>query len=274
VFVGADGGERVEVDMALLFSVLIPARNEEDCIEATVRRFHGALKASAVPHEILVVDDHSTDATWDVLQSLTPDVPTLRPIRNRDKAGFGYALRAGLANFQGDAVCVVMADASDDPADLVTYYRKLQEGYECVFGSRFMKGARVVNYPRHKLALNRLANRFISTLFGLRYNDTTNAFKCYRREVIEGAAPLFSCHFNITVELPLKAIVRGYSYSVVPISWYNRTSGVSKLKIREMGSRYLFVVLHVFLEKILSRGDYERPRDEMSHTLASSPVQP
>ena len=70
------------------------------------------------------------------------------------------------------------------------------------------------------------------------------------------SAPLLSKHFNLTVELPLKAIVRGYTYAVVPINWYNRTTGVSKLKIKEMGSRYLFIVLYVWLEKLLSRGDY------------------
>jgi dolichol-phosphate mannosyltransferase len=242
-----------------VLSVVIPAHNEADGIAPTVRAFAGRLREAGIPFEIVVVDDHSTDGTDVVLASLQADVPELRRVENPRSGGFGHAVVAGLEAFSGDAVAIVMADASDDPADLVTYYRTLVQGYDCVFGSRFVPGARVVDYPTHKLLLNRLANWFIRLLFGLRLNDTTNAFKCYRREVVAGCAPLLSKHFNLTVELPLKAIVRGYSYAVVPINWYNRTTGVSKLKIKEMGSRYLFIVLYVWLEKVLSRGDYQRP---------------
>jgi dolichol-phosphate mannosyltransferase len=151
-----------------------------------------------------------------------------------------------------------MADNSDSPDNMVDYYYKLQEGYDCVFGSRFIKGGKVIDYPSHKLFINRLANLFIQVLFGLKFNDTTNAFKIYRKEVIEGISPLLSHHFNLTVEMPLKAIVRGYSYTTIPITWRNRTTGVSKLKLKEMGSRYLFIVLSIWLEKHLSRGDYKR----------------
>ena len=239
-------------------SIVIPAHNEAEGITATLRTFSARLRAEAIPFELVVVDDHSTDATAAVLAGLQAELPELRRVENPRSGGFGHAVLAGLEQFNGDAVCIVMADASDDPADVVTYYRRLAEGVDCVFGSRFVRGAKVVDYPRHKLVLNRLANTFIRILFGLRLNDTTNAFKCYRREVIEGCGPLLSKHFNLTVELPLKAIVRGYTYTVVPISWYNRTTGVSKLKIKEMGSRYLFIVLYVWLEKALSRGDYRR----------------
>jgi dolichol-phosphate mannosyltransferase len=152
----------------------------------------------------------------------------------------------------------VMADGSDSPDDVVAYYRTLQDGYDCVFGSRFIPGAKVLDYPAHKLIMNRFANWFIKTIFGFRYNDITNAFKCYRTEVINGIQPLISPHFNLTVEMPLKAIVRGYSYAVVPIRWTNRKAGVSKLKIKEMGSRYLFIVMYIWLEKMLARGDYHR----------------
>jgi dolichol-phosphate mannosyltransferase len=239
-------------------SIVIPAHNEDEGIRPTVHKLAATLEAERIPYEILIVNDHSTDRTESVLTELAGDLPNLRYVNNLKPGGFGYAVRTGLDEFAGDAVCIVMADASDDPKDVVAYYRKLEEGYECVFGSRFRRGSRVVDYPFHKLLINRLANRFVKSLFRLRLNDTTNAFKCYRREVIEGVQPMLSTHFNITVELPLKAITRGYTYAVVPINWYNRTTGVSKLKIKEMGSRYLFIVLYVWLEKKLSRGDYLR----------------
>lgn len=243
----------------LVLSVVIPAHNEADGVSPTVAAIAERLRSEQIPFEVVVVDDHSTDDTAGVLARLSDAHPEVRRVENARAGGFGHAVLAGLDAFAGDAVCIVMADASDDPDDIVTYYRTLLDGgYDCVFGSRFMRGSRVVDYPAHKLVLNRLANAFIRVLFGLRLNDTTNAFKCYRRHVIQGCAPLLSRHFNLTVELPLKAIVRGYSYAVVPIRWYNRTTGVSKLKIKEMGSRYLFIVLYVWLEKLLSRGDYRR----------------
>ena len=243
-----------------LLSVVIPAYNEEGSIAKTIESLRQTLIAAQIPYEILVVNDNSRDRTEAILQDLCIHCDRVRYLNNYYPNGFGFAVRCGVENFAGDAVAVVMADCSDSPEDLVAYYYKLQEGYECVFGSRFVRGGRTIDYPVHKLLVNRLANLFIKVLFGLKYNDTTNAFKAYRREAIEGIFPLISHHFNLTVEMPLKAIVRGYSYATVPISWRNRQTGVSKLKIKEMGSRYLFIVLYALLEKTLSRGDYVRYR--------------
>ncbi|REJ49930.1 MAG: glycosyltransferase [Microcystis aeruginosa TA09] len=239
-------------------SIVIPAYNEEDCIESTTHLISERLERDKIDYEILVVNDNSKDNTEAVLQKINQENPRIRYINNYYPNGFGFAVRCGLENFSGDAVAVVMADNSDSPDNMVDYYYKLQEGYDCVFGSRFIKGGKVIDYPMHKLFVNRLANLFIQVLFGLKFNDTTNAFKIYRKEVIEGISPLLSHHFNLTVEMPLKAIVRGYSYTTIPITWRNRTTGISKLKLKEMGSRYLFIVLSIWLEKHLSRGDYKR----------------
>jgi dolichol-phosphate mannosyltransferase len=239
-------------------SVVIPAHNEEGCLEGTVSHIVATLQRESIAHEILIINDNSTDGTLALCQQLSRTHSTVRYINNEPPNGFGFAVRRGLAEFTGDAVAIVMADASDDPNDLVAGYRMLFAGYDCVFGSRFIRGSKVVDYPTHKLLINRLANLFIKVIFRLRFNDTTNAFKLYRREVIQGVQPILSHHFNLTVELPLKAVVRGFSYVVIPIRWYNRTTGISKLKIKEMGSRYLFIVLYIWLEKNLSRGDYHR----------------
>jgi len=240
-------------------SVVIPARDEEGCIASTVEHLHLELRINEVPHEIVVVDDGSTDATWRILEETAERIPQLVPVRNPGPHGFGRAIQRGLAAFTGDAVVIMMADESDDCRDVVRYWRKLEEGWDCVFGSRFLKGGGVIDYPRVKLFLNRLANWFVKVLFRIRLNDTTNAFKAYRREVIQGCLPILAPHFNITVELPLKAIVRGYTWTVIPITWRNRRTGMAKLKIREMGSRYFFIVAYVWLEKYFSRGDYRRP---------------
>jgi dolichol-phosphate mannosyltransferase len=244
-----------------LLSIVIPARNEEGAIPSTLSHLHLELSLREIPHEVIVVDDGSTDRTWEVLSKAAAEIPEVRPVMNRGLNGFGRAIQLGLSQMRGDAVVIMMADESDDCRDVVRYWNTLNEGYDCVFGSRFLRGGGVIDYPWVKLVLNRAFNFFIRVLFRVKLNDTTNAFKAYRRSVIQGISPILSQHFNLTVELPLKAIVRGYSWKVIPITWKNRRFGVAKLKISEMGSRYLFICLYVWLEKMLSRGDYRKRAD-------------
>lgn len=241
-----------------LLSIVIPAQNEEGCIASTVEHLHLELNLHKLPHEIVVVDDGSKDRTGAIITTLGERIPEVRLVRNGPPHGFGRAVIHGLRHMRGDAAVIMMADESDDCRDVVRYWNKLNEGYDAVFGSRFMKGGGVIDYPWFKLRLNRLANLFIRLLFNVSLNDTTNAFKAYRRTVIEGCEPMLSAHFNLTVEIPLKAMIRGYSWTAMPITWRNRRTGEAKLKIREMGSRYLFICLYLWLEKHLSRGDYKK----------------
>jgi dolichol-phosphate mannosyltransferase len=241
-----------------LLSVVIPARDEEGCIASTAEHLHLELRLHEIAHEIIVVDDGSTDRTASIVASLGERIPEVRLLQNGPAHGVGRAIAHGFEHMSGDAVVIMMADESDDCRDVVRYWKTLNEGWDAVFGSRFVKGGGVIDYPWLKLRLNRMANLFIQLLFGISLNDTTNAFKAYRRNVIAGSQPLLSAHFNFTVEIPLKAIVRGYSWTVIPITWRNRRTGASKLKIQEMGSRYLFICLYLWLEKHLSRGDYQK----------------
>jgi dolichol-phosphate mannosyltransferase len=241
-----------------LLSIVIPARDEEGSIRSAVEHLHLELSLHNVPHEIVVVDDGSSDETWEILSELRKRIPELHPVQNTGLHGFGRAIICGLDNMQGDAVVIMMADESDDARDAVRYWQILNEGWDCVFGSRFIKGGGTIDYPRFKLMMNRLVNTVIRIVFHIPLNDTTNAFKAYRRRVIDGCRPLISPHFNLTVELPLKAIVRGYTWTVMPITWRNRRSGVAKLKLKEMGSRYFFSCCYVWLEKYFSRGDFKR----------------
>jgi dolichol-phosphate mannosyltransferase len=240
-------------------SVVIPARNEAGNIGATLDALRERLGREGIAYELVVVDDGSSDTTAEEVRALAAADPGVRLVENQGAHGFGYAVRCGLDNFTGDAVAIMMADGSDSPDDLVRYFYIVRDRAECAFGSRFVTGGHVEDYPRFKLIVNRIANFFVRVLFGVRYNDVTNAFKAYRANVIEGCRPLIAPHFNLTVELPLKAIVRGYSYETVPIGWRQRKRGTSSLLLQEMGSRYLFIVLYVWLEKMLTRGDYRRP---------------
>jgi dolichol-phosphate mannosyltransferase len=254
-------------------SVVIPAHNEAEVIEPTLRGLIDQLGPAGIDYEIVVVDDASRDGTGDVVRRVAEEEPRVRVVRNEAPNGFGFAVRAGLEAFTGDSVAIVMADGSDDPRDVVLYHRVLEAGYDCAFGSRFMPGASVDDYPKFKLLMNRVVNTGIRALFRHGYNDTTNAFKAYRREVIENLRPLLSHHFNMTVELPLKAITRGFSYAIVPTSWTNRAAGTSKLQLNEMGSRYLFIVLYVFLEDHLTRGDYRRQASAAPPAAPMTPPQ-
>jgi dolichol-phosphate mannosyltransferase len=238
-----------------MLSVVIPAHNEECHIRGTVEGVVAALQQAKIRYEVVVVNDNSVDGTGKIILDLARENPAVRCVNSDPPNGFGFAVRRGLAVFRGDAVAIFTADGSDSPTDLVTFYRKLQEGYDCVFGSRFSPGGTVVDYPHLKLIFNRLGNWFIQLLFRISCNDISNAFKMYRRHVIAGIQPLMAQHFNITLELPLKSIVRGYRYAVLANTWTNRKQRVSKFEIKEMGSRYAFIVLYCLLEKILGHED-------------------
>lgn len=243
-------------------SIVIPAYNEEGSIADTVSQLYQKLLIENIPHEIFVVNDNSKDKTEFILMELQRSIPTLRYETNLGANGFGYAVRYGLERYTGDCVAIMMADLSDEPHDLVKFYRTMKnEKWDCVFGNRWTKGGVVYDYPKTKKFINRFANLIVAMVIGMKYTDTTNAFKLYKRSTMDGLKPFLSPHFNLTLELPLKAIVRGYSYTVVPNSWRNRKTGVSKLKIREMGSRYFFILLYCIVEKFFARGDFDKKWD-------------
>jgi dolichol-phosphate mannosyltransferase len=237
-------------------SVIVPSRNEADNLKECISEICKELIHHSINFEILVIDDGSTDNTVDVIKVINQSNSSVKCIRNYGDNGFGRAVRLGLEHFSGDAVAIMMADRSDSPSDLVEYWNVLNSGVECAFGSRFIRGSKIYDYPMLKLLINRIVNMMIKYAFNVKCNDITNAFKMYRKEVIEGCKPFISPHFNLTVEIPLKAVIRGFSWKVTPISWKNRTKGAAKLKLREMGSRYFFIIAYLWLEKYFSRGDY------------------
>ncbi len=237
-------------------SVVIPAHNEEQNISGCIEELQKTIGLEhGIPYELIIVDDNSVDRTADVVRSYQESDPNIRLVQRKPPAGFGRAIRAGLEEVRGDVVVIYMADLSDDPQDAVKYYRKIEEGYDCVYGSRFIKGSRVDNYPKIKLIFNRIVNKCVQWMFWTKFNDLTNAFKAYRTEVIRTCGPFNACHFNITLEMSLGALARQYHIAQVPISWYGRTWGSSNLKLREMGRRYLSTLMMVFFQRMLISDD-------------------
>ena len=241
-------------------SIIIPAKDEEGDIENTIISIHNILKTNNVEHEILIINDHSVDSTLEILSSLEKTIKELKIINNSGKPGFGLAIRQGLENYSGDIVAIVMADGSDSPKDLINFYFKSVKNYTCVFGTRFSSGGSTKDYPIVKYIMNRFFNNLVRLIFRIKYDDITNAFKVYTREAIEGSKPFLSNHFNLTLELPLKIIIRGYKYKIIPNSWKNRKAGVSKMRIKEMGSRYMFILFYCLIEKLLTKDDYKKSR--------------
>ena len=140
-------------------SIVIPAYNEAESLPETIRQISQALKSHKISNEILVVNDKSSDNTIDVLSNLEKEVDTLRYLTNPGPNGFGYAVRKGLENFRGDIVAIMMADLSDSADDLITFYNTLiSKKVDAVFGSRFIKGGKTIDYPRLKRIINRISN--------------------------------------------------------------------------------------------------------------------
>lgn len=267
--------------MSEKLSVIIPAYNEEKNIAGCIEELRATLRTKyGIPHEIVVVNDNSKDRTEEVVRAEMAADPAVRLVNRRPPGGFGRAVRSGLEEARGDVVVVYMADLSDDPEDVVAYYRKIQEGYDCVFGSRFIKGSKVVHYPRVKLVVNRIVNRCVQLMFWTRFNDLTNAFKAYRTDVIRDCGPYHASHFNLTLEMSLGALVRNYNIAQIPISWSGRTWGSSNLRLTEMGRRYLSTLLMLFFERyliaddliaerLMSRGSRLRDRDDLEGRIAA-----
>jgi dolichol-phosphate mannosyltransferase len=242
--------------MSEKLSVVIPAFNEEKTIGECIRELRSCLRDKhQIPYEIIVVNDNSRDGTEEIVRAEMAGDEAIRIINRTPPGGFGRAVRSGMEAVKGDVVVVYMADLSDSPDDVAAYYAKIREGYDCVFGSRFIKGSEVQNYPLVKLIANRIVNRCVQVMFWTRFNDLTNAFKAYRIAVIRDCGPYRACHFNLTLEMSLGALIRDYHVAQVPIRWYGRTWGSSNLRLGEMGRRYLSTLLMMFFQRYLIADD-------------------
>src|SRR5579872_1206923 len=239
----------------LKLSLVIPAYNEEHTLPDVLTSLQTDLRSAGIPYEIIVVNDNSRDRTAHVVLAIRERDDRICLVNRTGPNGFGRAVRAGLDQITGDVAVIYMADASDHPADVVRYYRKIEEGYDCVFGSRFIAGSHVVEYPLVKLVVNRIVNKLMQWFFWCPFNDLTNAFKAYRTTVARDCGPYRASHFNITIEMSLSAMIRKYNIAQVPISWTGRTWGSSNLRLGEMGRRYLATLLKVVAEKLLIADD-------------------
>ncbi|WP_457548796.1 flippase-like domain-containing protein, partial [Archaeoglobus sp.] len=230
-------------------SCVIPAKDEEENIPELVDKLVKVLSKyeETKDYEIVLVNDNSTDNTGKIIDELAKKNPRIRAVHRTKNPGFGNALKDGFKNATGDVIIPVMGDLSDDPEDIPKLVRKILEGYDVVYGSRFISGGSVEDYPRLKLIANRLFNNVIRLLFGIKHKDVTNAFKAYKREVLEEIGDLESEGFDLTVEIPLKAHVLGFKSAEVPVRWYGRRKGEAKLKLSRNALIYGRRLLKLFV---------------------------
>ncbi len=235
----------------MTLSIIIPVKDEEEIILDTLKQIENSWLIN-IDHEILIINDNSTDKTVDIIKKNKFDKINV-VLKNNQKRGLGSAIITGIDNSSKKYINIYMADMSDSLDDLNLYYNEIvsDDSLDAIFGSRFTKGSKVINYPKFKLFLNRFANNLIKLIFFSKYNDFTNAFKIYKKSTLLKLFPLVSENFNIFLELPLKVECRKLKYKIIPISWNGRSFGKSKFKIKEIGSKYIFTMLYCLLEKIL-----------------------
>ncbi len=232
-----------------MLSIIIPARNEIDNLEDILNYFVNSMEG--IEYEVIMINDFSEDNTFEEAKKIFNSQQNFKIVNNKKK-GIGGAINLGIKESAGSKICIMMADLSDDIYDLKKYNSLMDEkNLDAVLGSRFLKDSKVTGYPLQKLILNRIFNFFVSLIFWNKYNDYTNAFKIYKKDVLQTMMPFVSESFNIFLEIPLKIISRNYTYEITSISWYGRKKGKAKFRIKELRSKYLFTLLYCFLEKIL-----------------------
>ena len=232
-----------------MLSIIIPVKNEEELIKSSIDLLLNEIKN--IKFEIIIIDDFSDDGTAEVIEEIIKNNDRIRFFKNNQE-GLGPLINLGIEKSNGEYICIMMSDLSDDIQDLKVYYEKINsEDLDAILGSRFIKGSNIFDYPIIKLILNRIFNYFVKILFFSKYNDFTNAFKIYRKSTLIKLKPFVSESFNIFLELPLKLISRGYKYEVIPIKWTNRKKGKSKFKIKELGAKYIFTLIYCLSEKVL-----------------------
>jgi dolichol-phosphate mannosyltransferase len=232
-------------------SIIIPCKNEEKTILKTFLKLKKKIKFKIKKFEIILIDDFSKDNTLGILKKISKQSKNIKVIKNKYK-GLGGAINLGIKFSKNKYIAIMMADLSDDPYDLIRYYKEISNNdLDAVFGSRFMRQSKVVEYPIKKLIYNRIFNIFVKLIFLSKYNDFTNAFKIYKKNTLIDLKPLVSENFNIFLELPLKTINRKKKIKIIPINWRNRKIGSSKFKVNELSSKYFFTLIYCFFEKIL-----------------------
>ncbi len=220
-------------------SIVIPARNEEKNIIGVIAGIESSLK---IPHELIVVNDYSTDKTAELTEAAAKEYPDVRLVNNSGERGFAGAIKSGFRQANNELIVPVMADACDDPATLGIMMQKMSEGYDVVCGSRYIQGGSRIGGPKIKGFFSFLAGVSIFRLAGIPTHDPVNTFKMYRKQVVDSIETT-TTDFEISMELLLKAHYAGFKIAEVPTVWKERRKGKSNFSLFKLLPKYLKLYL-------------------------------
>lgn len=229
-------------------SLIIPFKNEVKYAETTMNMAYAYLFEHNIDFELVAVDD-STDGTWEVLQSFASLHQNVMAVKGEEPSGYGKALKKGFAVATGDILIPFNGDLSDSLNDVLSYVHLIEDGYDMVFGSRFMVGAKVTDSAVIKEKVSQLSNMFLQILFHTSCSDITNSFKAYKRMVLEDINPTAN-GYHIGMEIALKGILKKYKYTTIPVTWSGRKYGRSKMSIIRAIPKYLFTALKIRFKEV------------------------
>ncbi len=226
-------------------SLIVPFRNEKEYAKEVISSIYDYLSDKKIDFEVIAVDD-STDETWDILKSLEKKYKKFKAVQGDKPPGYGKAIRKGFAMAKGDVMIPFNGDMCDSLDDAMKYIKIIkEEGYDMAFGSRYMEGGKVINYPSNKVMVSKLGNLFLRVIFGIKCSDVTNTFKGFSRKSIQVINPKGDS-YEIGLELALKGVKKGLTYKTIPISWTGRKYGVSKMKILKSIQRHFITSMKIF----------------------------
>lgn len=231
-------------------SFIIPLHNEEkNCIPMLQRVSEYASKAK-LNYEIIPVDDRSADKTGELIKSFSKKnnrvFPLFRKKDSEEKGNtMGKSLIEGTKISKGDIIIWTMGDMADDTQTYGDIIQKIEEGYDMVFGSRYMPGGSRGNLDPLKAFCSSWGTSLARFLFGIKVHDITNAFRGFKRDVFDSMV-LESSGFAISPEFAIKAHLSGFKLGEVPTVYTNRVEGVSSFKLFKMIRSYLSLFLNLF----------------------------
>ena len=218
-------------------TIVIPVYNEGANFPALWDELTSSIKT---PFDAIVVYDFDADDTVPAVQRMIERGDTrLRLVKNTVKRGVVGALRSGFAQVSSGPLLVVMADLSDDLAQVDRMMELYRQGNALVAGSRYMPGGRMIGGPWLKKNLSRIAGLSLHRLRGLPTSDATNAFKIYDAAMLKTFQIESTAGFEINLELTVKAFLAGYRIAEVPSTWRDRTQGTSRFRLWAWLPRYL-----------------------------------
>lgn len=228
-------------------SVVVPAHNEQENIAEVINKIEESLD---IEHGLIVVNDNSTDGTVEIVERLSRQYDNIRLVHNKLENGFANALKTGFSNANTDIVIPIMADLCDDITTIPMMLVKIKDGYDVVCGCRYAKGGARLGGSKLKGFLSGLGGLSIHYLLGIPTHDVANAFKMYRKKVID-SIDIKATGFEISMEITLKAYYSGFKITEVPTVWRERTRGKSSFKVLKLLPDYLKLYMWAIYKRLI-----------------------